>query len=364
MVGSHTTRDPQRDKWLFPHEALSRTPSSRDGYSLDREKRDRAKGCNFINNVGLALKMPQITIATAMVFLHRFYMRYSLKDFHYYDIGGTCVFLASKVEETNRKIRDIITVCAQKALKKSERLELTEDSKEYIRWRDTILFNEEILLEALCFDLTIEHPYTSLIAIAKKLGVSKKLCQHAWGYINDSLRTPLCLIHRPETIAAAALLIGSTAIKEELPGLENGDHAVNGSGGLLDVGSDATKAAGKRSSWAEIAQVDVVAAQDAALEMLEHYQHYAPIIKSRHSHRNQEDARTAGTPDSTSTGKPSTPSNPSPVSLYQNDGIKEEGEEGEMEDEEGALPDDDMPVEHTSGKDALSMSRERVFVGE
>jgi protein BUR2 len=78
-------------QWLFTEDELLRTPSIIDGLSPDKERENRGKGVNFILQVGIMLKLPQITLATASVFLHRFYMRHSMKGeanqqgFHHYE---------------------------------------------------------------------------------------------------------------------------------------------------------------------------------------------------------------------------------------------------------------------------------------
>lgn len=78
-------------QWLFTEDDLLRTPSIIDGLSPEKERENRGKGVNFILQVGIMLKLPQITLATASVFLHRFYMRHSMKGeanqqgFHHYE---------------------------------------------------------------------------------------------------------------------------------------------------------------------------------------------------------------------------------------------------------------------------------------
>jgi hypothetical protein len=71
-------------QWIFTEEELLRTPSALDGISPESEREQRGKGCNFILQMGIQLKLPQLTLATASVFLHRFYMQNSLKKHHYY----------------------------------------------------------------------------------------------------------------------------------------------------------------------------------------------------------------------------------------------------------------------------------------
>lgn len=71
-------------QWIFTEEELLRTPSVLDGLSPELEREQRGKGCNFIMQLGIQLGLPQVTLATASMFLHRFYMQNSLKKHHYY----------------------------------------------------------------------------------------------------------------------------------------------------------------------------------------------------------------------------------------------------------------------------------------
>src|SRR5204863_4585951 len=95
-------------QWIFTDAELSRTPSLLDGMTMEAEHTSRSKGVNFITQVGILLKLPQLTLCTASVYLHRFFMRYSMVDLphrhgmHPYSIAATALFLATKVEENCR----------------------------------------------------------------------------------------------------------------------------------------------------------------------------------------------------------------------------------------------------------------------
>ena len=65
-------------QWLFTDAELNSTPSVLDGLPIAEERCRRAKGVNFIIQAGILLKLPQLTLATAAVFFHRFYMRSSM----------------------------------------------------------------------------------------------------------------------------------------------------------------------------------------------------------------------------------------------------------------------------------------------
>lgn len=65
-------------QWIFTEEELVRTPSIMDGMSPEEERTLRHKGINFIVQVGVMLKLPQLTLSTAAVFFNRYLMRKSL----------------------------------------------------------------------------------------------------------------------------------------------------------------------------------------------------------------------------------------------------------------------------------------------
>lgn len=201
-------------QWLFSESDLLHAPSITAGLSPTQERENRAKGVNFILQVGIMLKLPQITLATASVFLHRFFMRYSMiedrvagrQHQHYYSIAATCLFLATKVEENCRKMKDLVVACVRVAQKEPNK-EVDEQDKEFWRWRDVLLQLEDLLLEALCFDLSLESPYKLLYTFLVHFQEenNKPLRNAAWAFVNDSCLTPLCLLYPARTIAASAI---------------------------------------------------------------------------------------------------------------------------------------------------------------
>ncbi|KAF2432790.1 cyclin-like protein [Tothia fuscella] len=203
-------------QWIFSQEELTRTPSIVDGMSIEEERSIRAKGANFISQVGIMLKLPQTTLATAGIFFNRFLMRRSLvasenyKALHHYQIAATSLFLATKVEEACRKIKELVIACCRVA-QKNPHLLVDEQTKDFWRWRDTILLNEDVLLEVLCFDLTVESPYKLLYDIMRYYNIhhNRKLRDSAWSFVNDSNMTQLTLLFTTRTIACAAIYCGA-----------------------------------------------------------------------------------------------------------------------------------------------------------
>ena len=199
-------------QWLFSDEELTRAPSQLDGMTLEAEHTSRSKGINFITQVGIMLKLPQLTLATAAVYLHRFFMRYSMVDLpqrpgmHPYPIAATSLFLATKVEENVRRMKELVVACCRVAQKQPNLL-VDEQTPDFWKWRDTILHHEGLLLEALCFDLQLEQPYRILYDFTCffRVNENKPLRNAAWAFVNDSMFTVLCLQFPARIIAAAAL---------------------------------------------------------------------------------------------------------------------------------------------------------------
>jgi cyclin T len=160
----------------------------------------------------MQLRLPQLTIATAIVYFHRFFARKDFQDFDRYIIATACLFLGGKVEETHKKLRDVIV----ETYKLRHKKEIVMDSREYLDLREEILVAERQVLQAIAFDLTVEHPYKYLLNYVKVIEGNRNLAQVAWNFVNDSLRTTLCLQFRPQLIASAAIYLASKFLKIQL----------------------------------------------------------------------------------------------------------------------------------------------------
>ena len=228
-VPSNAVIERVQSQWLFTAAELDLTPSIMDGMSTEQELANRSKGVNFITQVGILLKLPQLTLATASVYLHRFFMRNSMVDLpgrpglHHYAVAATALFLATKVEENCRKMKELVVACCRVA-QKQPNLVVDEQNKEYWKWRDTILHNEDQLLETLCFDLQLEQPYRYLYDFLCYYGVQqdKNLRNVSWAYINDSNLTTMCLLFPARVVAGSALYAALKFTGVSLPDDEQG----------------------------------------------------------------------------------------------------------------------------------------------
>ena len=90
---------------------------------LTMEVRLRIKSIHFLRELARILKLcvsitsslkcnychrNTLVIASAAVYFHRFYQQMSFQQYHRLHIVTVCLFIASKVEESPRKMKDIV----------------------------------------------------------------------------------------------------------------------------------------------------------------------------------------------------------------------------------------------------------------
>ncbi|PRQ30574.1 putative cyclin [Rosa chinensis] len=206
--------------WYFSRKEIEEnSPSKVDGIDLKKEAYLRKSYCTFLQDLGMRLKVPQVTIATAIIFCHRFYVCQSHAKNDRRTIATVCMFLAGKVEETPRPLKDVILVSYEIIHKKDPAAAQRIKQKEvYEQQKELILTGERVVLGTLAFDFNVHHPYKPLVEAIKKFKVAQNaLAQVAWNFVNDGLRTSLCLQFKPHHIAAGAIFLAAKFLKVKLP---------------------------------------------------------------------------------------------------------------------------------------------------
>jgi hypothetical protein len=169
---------------------------------------------------------PKLTIATALVFFHRFFARQSFKKHDRSTLAATCLHLAGKVEETPRKLSMVIQV-VNVVKHRGKKGPIDPKSQEFAKQKECLLTSERVLLHTVAFELSIEHPYTFLLPMVKKVStdkmLSKELIQTSWNFVNDSYGTNLCLQFKPRDIAAAMVYLSIKYVKLSKPETNIGD---------------------------------------------------------------------------------------------------------------------------------------------
>ncbi|KAI8646307.1 cyclin-like protein [Parasitella parasitica] len=190
----------------------------KSGTFAAKENIARHTYCKFIQDVGKKLGFPQKTISTSQALYHRFYLYYSIRDYAPQDISVTCIFVASKIEETLKKLKDIIV--AVHSVKYPDKKELDPEQISDERRRKIINY-EKLLLETLCFDFQLRHPYEYVVKFIKWIQAfqpaldSKKLAKKAYSLAVDSYKTIVCIEYPAHTIAAGCIYLASRLLKDE-----------------------------------------------------------------------------------------------------------------------------------------------------
>ncbi|OEL33814.1 Cyclin-T1-4 [Dichanthelium oligosanthes] len=163
--------------WYFSRKEIEEnSPSRRDGIDLKKESSHRKSYCKFLQDLGMKLKVPQVTIATAMVFCHRFFLRQSHAKNDRRIIATVCMFLAGKVEETPRPLKDVILVSYEIIHKKDPNAgqRIKQQKEIYDKQKELILLGERVVLVTLGFDLNIHHAYKPLVEAIRRFNVDNK----------------------------------------------------------------------------------------------------------------------------------------------------------------------------------------------
>ncbi|MCO5565389.1 hypothetical protein L7F22_019062 [Adiantum nelumboides] len=229
MVEGNTAFDIPRSgdpayQWLFSQSDMTDTPSILlAGLTYDQERFNRWKGVQLIFRIGDYMRLGNHVTCTASMFFQRFFMRKQMSKeggtrthdtFAFPEMAPTCVFLACKVEETHRKLHNIVEatmavldrtpVGIQRCEAHMYRADIS--SRDYQRWRDIVLLQEERLLEALCFDLIIDQPHPIALKGSMRIGVSRDMAQLTILLLNTFLYGAVCLFYDSATLAACAFL--------------------------------------------------------------------------------------------------------------------------------------------------------------
>ncbi|XP_061413712.1 cyclin-T1-like isoform X2 [Lethenteron reissneri] len=230
---------PPPAKWFFSREQLEATPSRRCGIEVDKELSYRQQAANLIQDMGQRLNVSQLTINTAIVYMHRFYMLQTFSKFHRNAISPAALFLAAKVEEQPRKLEHVIKV-AHACLNPQE-APLDTKSDAYLQQAQDLVMNEHVMLQTLGFEITIDHPHTYVVKCTQLVRASKDLAQTSYFMATNSLHlTTFCLQHKPTVVACVCIHLACKWSNWEIPVSSDGkpwwEYVDNGvSMNLLDA---------------------------------------------------------------------------------------------------------------------------------
>ncbi|KAL8974984.1 MAG: hypothetical protein Q9197_000785 [Variospora fuerteventurae] len=145
--------------------------------------------------LGKRMSVRQQALATAQIYVRRFYIKVDLRDTNPYLILATALYLACKMEESPQYIRVVVSEARN-------------------MWPDFIPSDvsklgecEFILISEMNSQLIIHHPYRTLQQLQGRLSLSQDDISLAWSIINDHYLTDLPLLVAPHVVAIAAIFL-------------------------------------------------------------------------------------------------------------------------------------------------------------
>ncbi|KAL8753078.1 MAG: hypothetical protein Q9199_005303 [Rusavskia elegans] len=224
-------------------EQLSNSSSSLDGVPPSLESSIRFAGLRITQAAGILLRIPQETIAQAMVMFTRFYIGPeggSVRNNGAKDVSAASIYIADKLSADPRTTRSVCNVYAylmsaptRQAFpnpppQDPESYFLSEGN--YQSARALLLQTEAIILRTLSFDTKVVVPHHLALTYLQTLGVlppvpsstSRALASRTLGYLNLALFSPqsLYVTHQPTSLAVAAIYLAAREVEVKLPSSE------------------------------------------------------------------------------------------------------------------------------------------------
>ncbi|XP_061591105.1 cyclin-T1 isoform X2 [Cololabis saira] len=211
------------NKWYYNRQQIENSPSKRAGLDPDKELSYRQQAANLLQDMGQRLNVSQLTINTAIVYMHRFYMVQSFTRFHRNVISPAALFLAAKVEEQPRKLEHVIKVAHACLNPQDPSPDVRSDA--YLQQAQDLVILESIILQTLAFEITIDHPHTHVVKCTQLVRASKDLAQTSYFMATNSLHlTTFCLQYSPPVVACVCIHLACKWSNWEIPVSTDGKH--------------------------------------------------------------------------------------------------------------------------------------------
>jgi len=192
----------QRRHWLFSREKLAEIRDNlkeQDKLAHSQFPLPDSRLLNIYFNqqltkLGKRMSTRQQALATAQIYVKRFYTKVELRQTNPYLVLTTAFYLACKMEECPQHIRFVVN-----------------DAK--LLWPDFITSDvsklgecEFSLISEMNYQMIVHHPYRTLTELQAELSLTSDEIALAWSVINDHYLTDLPLLYPPHVIAVMAIL--------------------------------------------------------------------------------------------------------------------------------------------------------------
>ncbi|KAI3882001.1 hypothetical protein MKW98_028222 [Papaver atlanticum] len=173
------------------------SPDKERGLTVEEFKYIKMHMANYIWKLAQLVKVRQRVVATAVAYMRRVYTRKSMTEYDPRLVAPSCLYLASKAEESTVQARLLVFYIKKQYSDEKYRFEIKD-----------ILEMEMKILEALDYYLVVYHPYRPLSQLLQDAGMTD-MTHLSWGLVNDTYKMDLVLIYPPYMIALACIYIAS-----------------------------------------------------------------------------------------------------------------------------------------------------------
>lgn len=164
----------------------------------------------LIHRVGVDLRIGPVAIATGSKFFQEFFITNDPQAFDPKKVATACLWLATKVVEDPRRLRDVMNSFLFLEGKSSTAEEMVME--DYWKHRDELVAYEQCILRALQFDLVPASAHMFLLEYAWLVqcrpGDSGVLAL-AWAMMNNAYCSRLCCKEEPQRLGFACLLLAA-----------------------------------------------------------------------------------------------------------------------------------------------------------
>lgn len=207
---------------VFQQRRIEESPTLKDGISVEKELNHKQQAAYLTNDLGTRLKLSEVCVHTATVYMHRFYTQHSLAKFHQFEVATTAIFVAGKVEEELQKLKDFINalyIC----LKKDKDYQLDITSAEYRENVKTIILNEHILLTILGFKMGVNHLRKNIIEFYRERKACRGLCKIFLQVATNILQiTSMCVKYKMAAVASYCIYLIIQSSQWKIPEVIDG----------------------------------------------------------------------------------------------------------------------------------------------
>ncbi|KAI0391007.1 cyclin-C [Xylariaceae sp. FL0594] len=175
-----------------------------------------------LNKLGKRLGVRQQALATAQIYLKRFYCKVEIRRTNPYLVIATALYLACKMEECPQHIR--LVVSEARSIWPAEYLTL-----DISRLGECEFF----MISEMHSQLIVHQPYRTLSSLQSNFFLTTDEVNLAQSVINDHYMTDMPLLYPPHTVALTAILLALVLRPNNVPG--GGSSAANNMGAVAGV---------------------------------------------------------------------------------------------------------------------------------